>query len=85
MKNVLVLCFKREFDLVVKTKLAKMKFNILSFSENLEKKEIIDSIEKFRTACGIVVVYESKKSSMRGDAEDMKKMHSNDDVEFIKI
>lgn len=85
-KNVVVLCFKREFDSTVKAKLVEMDFNALSYSQNLEKKDVLESIEKYRIACGIVVIYGRKKSDMREEAEEMKKIcNDNEKVEFIKI
>ncbi len=85
MKNVLVLCFKKEFDLAVKIKLAQLRLNVLSFSENLEKGGIVYSIDKFRNACGIVVVYGHKKSDYCEEVEEMKKVYEKNDVKFVKI
>lgn len=84
-KNVVALCFRREFDGVIKTKLAEKNYNVLSYGQNLEKEQIIEAVEKWGSACNLVVMYEYKRKDNLSEIEEMTELSDKACVEFIKI
>jgi len=84
-KNVVALCFRREFDGVIKTKLAEKDYNVLSYSQNLEKEQVIKAVEKWGGACNLVVIYGCKRNGNLSEIEEMTELSDKACVEFIKI